>query len=119
MGRNPLARPERGENVLVVIESGQHEHPAAVCGRVADDPPRSFQPVDPRHPDVHQDDVRLAPTDPVDPRRAVVGTTDHRERWIRGEDRLQTAARELVVVDEEDPDRTVVGAGHRAGTSGL
>ena len=57
MGRNPLARPERGENVLVVIESGQHEHPAAVCGRVADDPPRSFQPVDPRHPDVHQHHV--------------------------------------------------------------
>ena len=50
---------ERLEDVLVELEGGQHDHPRCRPGRVGGDPPGRLEPVDARHPDVHQHHVGL------------------------------------------------------------
>ena len=51
-------RPHRFVDVFVLIEGGQHQHPGGAFGLVEDASSR-VDPVHARHPDVHQDDVRV------------------------------------------------------------
>ena len=53
------ACPHGGKDRLVLIEHGQHEN--GNSGVIGDDPPRRFDPVDPWHVEVHDDDIGPEP----------------------------------------------------------
>src|SRR5262249_5362998 len=67
------AGPERGVDVLVEVEGGEHEHTRAGERRVGADQPGRLEPVEDGHADVHQDDVREDPPGDVDGLPAVAG----------------------------------------------
>ena len=67
-------------------------------------PPRRLDAVDVRHPDVHQDHVRIQPAREVDGLAPVLGLADHLEVLARLEDQPEAAADERLVVDEQDAD---------------
>ena len=62
-------------------------------------------PVDLRHPDVHQDHVRLQPPDLLDGDPPVGGFADDVHSRVAGEDRFEAGAHQRVVVDEQDANR--------------
>jgi hypothetical protein len=66
--------------------------------------PGSRDPVDTRHPDVHQDDVGMGAPCLRDRRRAVIRLADHGDVRFGLEDRPQAAADERRVVDQEHVD---------------
>jgi hypothetical protein len=51
------ARTKGGENDVVLVESGQHDHPYLFGWVLLADPAGGFDAVDAGHPDVHQDQV--------------------------------------------------------------
>ena len=57
------------------------------------------------HLDVHQDDVRVAPADDLERLGAVRGLADDLDVRFRLEDPAEPDADELLVIDEDDPDR--------------
>ena len=70
-----------------------------------DDPPRRLDPVDARHPDVHQDHVGLELGREAHRLRAVLGLADDLEVVARLEDQAEAAAHERLVVGDQDADR--------------
>ncbi len=56
------------------------------------------------HRDVHQHDVRVQRLGELDRLLAVLGVTDDVEALVVGEDGLERAREEKVVVGDEDPD---------------
>jgi len=57
--RNPGGAGANGlEHVVVELEGGQDHDPDAVHSRVDRDFPRRRKPIEHRHADVHQDDIR-------------------------------------------------------------
>jgi hypothetical protein len=97
------ARVERRGDAHVVRERGEHEHRRTHAQ--AGDPARRLDAVDARHLEVHEHDVRLAVEGQVDRLLAVGGHADHLDVGHAGEQAVQARAYEVVVVDDEDPDR--------------
>src|SRR5918999_5977794 len=101
---------ERVEDVVVVLEGRENddldlgERRQHLAGR--------RDPVEPRHADVHEDDVGAEPADLVDCKPAVTSLADHLDRLVARQHRPEAGPHEVVIVDEHDPDR----AAH-AGTS--
>jgi hypothetical protein len=72
--------------------------------------PGGGDPVEPRHPDVHQDDVGAVQVDGGQDAAAVVGLADDLDLRGAGQHHRQSGTDQRVVVDDEDADRG--GHGH-------
>jgi len=106
---------QRVEDVLVEVEGGQHEH--AWRMRALHDPPCGLEPVDGRHPDVHEDDVGPGATRGVDGLGAISGLGDHVQVWFGLENHPKAGAHERLVVGDQDADghaSTLAPSGSRA-----
>jgi hypothetical protein len=62
-------------------------------------------PVEDRHADVHHDHVGLEPLGDIDPILAVGGLADHLDVRLVLEDHPEPGPNELLVVDQDHPDR--------------
>jgi hypothetical protein len=96
------AGSQRLVDVLVEVERREHQHPH---GRVAAElghPPRRLDPVELRHADVHQDDVRLELAGELHRLGAVGRLADHVEVVLGVEDHPEAGADEGLVVGDED-----------------
>ena len=69
-----------------------------------DDPPGRLDPVQLRHPDVHQDHVGLELGGQTHRLGAVLGLADDLEVRSRLDDQPEAAADERLVVGDQDPD---------------
>ena len=92
---------EGGDDPLGVRERGQHQH---VRTAVGDDLPGGGDPVDPGHLQVHEDDVGAGLADDLDGLLAVGRRPDHGDVVDPGEQLLEPAAHDGVVVDEHHAD---------------
>jgi hypothetical protein len=105
----PVQQDARGaggagaEDVLVDLE-GSDDHDARLGGGGEHLAGRR-DPVHLRHADVHQHDVGGKPPRRLDRGEAVGRLAHHLDRLVAREDRLNPSAHQLVVVDDEDPDR--------------
>lgn len=102
------ARADRAERVLVEVERGQHEHPR--FGKRFYDRLGRGDPVQPRHPDVHQHDVRSVLSRSPDGLLAIACLADHDHVGFRFEHQAEADADEFLIIDEEYAD----GVGHGA-----
>lgn len=68
---------DRGEDVLVQIEGGQHQH--ADLGSLREQPAGGLDAVQPRHPDIHEHDVRSGLERLLDTLYAIAGLSDDDE----------------------------------------
>ena len=103
MSRKPLAPgPDRRVHVLVEVERREDEDARRAARR--DDPPRRLDPVELRHPDVHQDHVRLELGRQAHRLVAVLGLADDLEIVASLDDQPEAAADERLVVGDQDPD---------------
>jgi hypothetical protein len=109
------ARAERLIDVLVVVERGEHEDACADAG-VGLEPSRGLDPVDARHPDVHEHDVGRCAQRRLERLGAVRGLADHRDVVLALEDRPEPAPHQRLVVGEQDPDHGAASTGRRART---
>src|SRR6476661_781397 len=98
------ARPERSVDVFVQVEGGQDEHPDVLGLLGPADYPGRFQPVQMRHPDVHQDDVGPFLPGQRDRLGAVAGLADDLEVRRGINEHPEAAAHERLVVGHQDPD---------------
>ena len=99
---------QRVIDVVVVLERGHHDDRRAAAVELAEQA-SGRDPVDPRHPHVHQHDVGTGTAGLRDGRRAVVRLADHDDVRLGLEDRAQAAPDERLVVDQQHLD----GVGHR------
>ena len=103
-------------HVLVEVESGEHEN----AGRLGslDDAARRFDSVQVRHPDVHQDDVRVKFGDGFDCFEPVGCLSDDLDVGFFAEDHAEAGANEPLVVCKEDANghASSVSSGNRART---
>src|SRR5215468_9270107 len=90
-----------GVYVLVEVEGGQQDHVGRRFGGA--DPRGGFDPVQVRHPDVHQHQVGLEPRGLADGRQPVGGLADHLEVLDALQDGAQAGADEFLVVGDEQP----------------
>ena len=67
--------------------------------------PGGGDPVEPRHPDVHQDDIGVVQVDGGQDAVAVAGLADDLDLRGAGQHRRQSGTDQRVVVDDEDADR--------------
>jgi hypothetical protein len=93
------------EDVLVVVERREDEDPGRRTA--GEDAPGGLEPVEPRHADVHEDDVGSPPGGQRDGLEAVGGLADHLEVRLAGEQQPEPAADHLLVVRQQDADRHV------------
>src|SRR5215831_8969467 len=93
--------PQPGVYVLVEVEGGQQDHPGRRFGGA--DPRGGFDPVQVRHPDVHQHQVGLELRGLADGRQPVGGLADHLEVLDALQDGAQAGADEFLVVGDEQP----------------
>ena len=106
------ARAQRREELVVVAEAGQHDHPRAGAPQALE----RADAVEPRHHEVEQDHVRVGARGGVDGGLAVAGLGDDLDVVLEVEERAQALAHDRVVVGEQDADhagtssRTVVPA---------
>jgi uncharacterized membrane protein YbhN (UPF0104 family) len=98
------ASPQRGVDVLVEIEGGKDEHLDVPGLPGPADQPGSFQPVQVRHPDVHEDDIGLCLPRQRDRLGAVAGLTDDLEVRRGVNEHAETAAYEGLVVGHDNAD---------------
>ena len=113
--RNPLAPARRASktyssssNVVRMMIRGATAagaHGSRQPGLVLEQSPRSVETVHDGHLDVHQDDVRVTPADDLQRLRAVRGLPDHLDVRLRLEDPAEADADQLLVIDQDDPDR--------------
>ena len=114
-GRRVLEEEARGSRLqgsqhqFVRVEGGEHEHRGRM--RLCAQQPRGGDPVEPRHPDVHQDDVGVVQVNGRQDASAVAGLADDLDLWGAGQHHRQSGTDHRVVVDDEDADRG--GHGHR------
>ena len=95
-------RPQRLEDVFIKVVGGQHEHldtggPGQPAGRL--------DPVQPRHPDVHQDDVGCQLGGPGYRLRAVGGFPDDGDGVLGVKELAEAGPDKFLVVGDEHPDR--------------
>jgi hypothetical protein len=114
-GRPRLEHPRRPSLVDVAAEG---HHPDA--GRLVHDLPRRLDAVQPRHLDVHEDDVRPQLRRQGHRLAAVGGVGNDGQAGRLVDQAPQAVADERVVVPDEDPDDTdrstsrTLGSAHRA-----
>src|SRR4051794_5106503 len=99
-------------HVVVEVEGGEHEHVRAGLG-AADDASRRLDPVEPRHADVHENDVRSQAARLVDRLLPVAGLAHDVDVGLGAQDHAQAVAHEPLIVGEQDAHR-----GHVAVSSG-
>ena len=68
--------------------------------------PGGLDAVEPRHPHVHQHDVAGGDREPLERLGAVARLADHRQVGLAVDEHPEPGAHHLLVVDQEDPDRT-------------
>jgi len=95
-----------GEDDLVELHCGQHQDPGLPAER--NDLPRRVDPVAAGHPHVHQHDVGGCAAHGLERGVGVPSRGHHLEVRGAADDRCQTVADKLLVVDDRDPDH---GAG--------
>jgi hypothetical protein len=100
------ARPasERLEHVLIKVERGQDDDPRRGPRSVQDLSSRS-QPIELRHPDVHQDDVGSDTPDHIDGLATIHGLGDDRDVRLAHEDHPEAGSDEPLVIGQDDADR--------------
>jgi len=88
--------------VLVGVERGQHDDAYACERRVGSDPPRGLDAVDPRHPDVHQQHVRMVTAGQFDRLLTIRRFADEFE--VRGvvDHAAQPSTDQRLIVDDTD-----------------
>ncbi len=97
--------PQRGEDVLVGIEGGQHDDPGGAAGR--DQPAQRLDPVEVGHAHVHQHDVGLRVLDHLYRGQTVSGFTHHLDVGFLVQDHGEAGTDEVLVVDDHDADAHV------------
>lgn len=89
---------------LVEVERREDEHLGCLLPEAGEDSAHCLDPVDPRHPYVHEDDVGPGALDEGDGLVAVTGLADDLEVVLTRDDHGDPGAEERLVVDERDPD---------------
>ena len=97
------ARAERGVDVLVEVEGGEHEHARLGERRVGAQQPGCFQAVEDGHADVHQHDVWEGSACEVDGFPAVAGFADDLHLLLGRDQCGEAGADGGLVVGDEDP----------------
>jgi signal transduction histidine kinase len=105
------AATDRREEVLFRSRGRQDDHLA--LGRRVADLGQCFQPAHPRHREVEQDELRPELSRQLDRLLAVARLADDGEVVLL-EQRSERLARDGVVVDEQDPHRTLIGSRRHA-----
>jgi uncharacterized protein YcaQ len=103
------AGPDRLEQVLFLVADGQHHDLGAggdLLGR-----PAGLDPAGLRHPDVHEHDVGQRLARHGDRLGAVAGLADQVDVVLVGQDHLQAAPEQRMIVGDQDPDRLGATAG--------
>jgi len=102
LSRKPAAPARSAQDELVGVEGREHEDGGRIglpgeqaCGGDS---------VEPRHTDVHEDDVGPVEVDRAEYLAAVGGLGHHLEARRAGEHHPQAGAHERVIVDEQDAD---------------
>ena len=80
------------------------EHARGVARRSREQPPRRLEPVEPRHPDVHQHEVGSQPPRRVQRLLAVDGLAGDLEVVLGVDEHAQARPHEVLVVGDQDPD---------------
>ena len=96
---------QRLDDVLVGVERRQDQDVRVRRDAVADDPAGRLDAVEDRHPDVHDDDIGAEAPCRLDALLAVGRLPDHLDVGLVVEDHPEPGANELLIVDEDDPDR--------------
>ena len=108
------AGADRLEGVLVEVEGGQDQDSgagavsravSAAATAAAHDAARRLDPVHPRHPHVHEDDVGLDAGQQLDGGGAVVGLPDELDVVLRLQQHVEAQPVHLLIIDQHDPDR--------------
>ena len=94
----------RRYDVGVGLVRREHEDPGRV-GALGQGPDRRGA-IDIRHPQVHQDDVRVQGFGHGDRLRSVGRLAEHLELRVALEDPAQPVTHDRVIVDDQEPDRT-------------
>jgi len=90
--------PGRIDEVPVVTEGGEQDHPGGGELRVHPHPPGDLDPVQAGHPDVQQGDVRAELADQSECLEPVAGRAQHRDGVIDFQDHLDPLADQRFVV---------------------
>jgi hypothetical protein len=106
------AGPEGVHHVVVEVKGRQHQH--AGGAELRNQPPRRLDPVEHRHPDVHQDQVGPGLQRTRHGLVPVRRLGDDFDVGLGVEDEPEAAAHQRLVVSEQDADH--VGSGSRAQT---
>jgi len=106
------AGPERVHHVVVEVERRQHHHPGGA--ELRNQPSSGLDPVEYRHPDVHQDQVGPGFQRTRDGLVSIGRLGDYLDVGLRLEDEPEAAADEGLVVGEQDPDHADAARGSRA-----
>jgi len=101
---------ERAVDVLVEVERREHEHPGRIL--LLEQEAGRGDPVQLRHPYVHQDDIRLQLARQRHGLLAVSSLADDVDLRIGAQDHAEARADEPLVVGQEDRDHS----GSRAAT---
>ena len=106
-------------DVLLRIEGRQHEDPRSCPGVV--EPAGRPDPVEPRHPDVHEDHVRVRLQAGRDRLVPIFGLTDDGYSGLALEDEPEAGAHERLVVGDDDPNGAgrARRRGHRTELTGI
>ena len=117
--RRPIVRPESDAGVSTWASADMSTTAVRPDG-VGRDPPRRLDPVDPRHPDVHQHEIRPQRRRHRDGVLAAGGLTDDAEAGRRADDLADETAERGVIVDRQDgrPPPSRARASPRPGHSG-
>src|SRR3954454_3495365 len=89
-------------DVLVQVERGEHQHARGVLARrVVHDLARGFEPVQPRHADVHQRHVRPQLADHLHGLLPVLGLAHDLDLGLGLQDHLEAGAHERLVISDQ------------------
>jgi hypothetical protein len=110
------AESKRTERVFIQVEGRQDQDTGTRLDR--HDRSRRLNAVHARHPDVHHDDVRVAPAGQLDRGRAVGGLADDSDAFLLFQDHAEALAQERLVVNEDDRDRVCARRTIAHGASG-
>ena len=108
------ARLERLVDGLVAVEGREDEDLRRRPAR--NDTPGRLEPVEPRHPDVHQHDVGLELAHDPERLLTVLGLTDDLDVLLRLEDHPEPGADQRLVVDDQHADHDGAPSGRLART---
>jgi hypothetical protein len=100
-------RAEGPEDVVVLLEGREDDDPG--LGRRLEHGPGRLDPIDARHPDIHQHDVRTQPPGRGGRLGAVAGLARHLDGRVAGEHGAQPGPHEVVVVDDQHSDARAHG----------